>query len=590
MHTIIHEFDNIKLKKVSYKTPSFLLSNKKGNFFSLPLSHKPISRFQGLHICVPTKDSWEMHKIIENIYPKEVPLKLVNKLLCFERHYKNAFERFSMPDNNDALIYETKNLKEITLSLDMRPIYDFHHLGRNYSIKEYKDYLLITYTRENYKLYLAIAHNGIKYNELNDWTETAYISDKKRNSHPYKLYIYRALKLFLKSDSILSFSASFSKNEAIRNAKSGLKNLNKPKRNTKTKHKVNLNLQKETKAAYLNSINSLNHLTKQRNNKQGIFAGLPWFFQFWSRDEAISLKALMLTDQKQLAKKILLRQLSTLKKDGRIPNIFPNSKLSSADGIGWMVKRFSELNISKKSTEAKKIKRAINLLLKHHTKNGLTINSSQETWMDTKHTPRSGFRIEIQALRLSAYKFLFTLTNEKKYQKLESELKDKVKQKFWNHPILADGFNHKHDFTIRPNIFLAYYIYSALLTKEEWKICFSYALRKLWLNWGGIATINKHHPSFKDTYSGENPESYHNGDSWYFINNITAICLNRLDKKLYKKYINKILKSSTDDILYNGFIGHASELSSAKEFSSEASLCQAWSAATYIELIHELFF
>jgi len=107
---------------------------------------------------------------------------------------------------------------------------------------------------------------------------------------------------------------------------------------------------------------------------------------------------------------------------------------------------------------------------------------------------------------------------------------------------------------------------------------------------GGIATINKHHPSFKDTYSGENPESYHNGDSWYFINNITAICLNRLDKKLYKKYINKILKSSTDDILYNGFIGHASELSSAKEFSSEASLCQAWSAATYIELIHELFF
>jgi len=63
-----------------------------------------------------------------------------------------------------------------------------------------------------------------------------------------------------------------------------------------------------------------------------------------------------------------------------------------------------------------------------------------------------------------------------------------------------------------------------------------------------------------------------------------------LDKKLYKKYINKILKSSTDDILYNGFIGHASELSSAKEFSSEASLCQAWSAATYIELIHELFF
>ena len=60
--------------------------------------------------------------------------------------------------------------------------------------------------------------------------------------------------------------------------------------------------------------------------------------------------------------------------------------------------------------------------MKQHTKNGLTINSQQETWMDTKHTPRSGFRIEIQALRLSAYNFLFKLTNEKIYQVLKSKL------------------------------------------------------------------------------------------------------------------------------------------------------------------------
>ena len=215
---------------------------------------------------------------------------------------------------------------------------------------------------------------------------------------------------------------SSNKNEAIRNAKNGLKNLKKLKQKAKEKSKqiteyktkTKTKLKKEIKAAYTNSINSLNSLTKKIDNKWGIFAGLPWFFQFWSRDEAISLKAFMLMGQKSLAKKILLRQLSTLQKDGRIPNIFPSSKISSADGIGWMIKRFSELNISKKSSEYKKIKQAINLLLKQHTKNGLTINSQQETWMDTKHTPRSGFRIEIQALRLSVCNFLFKLTNEKK--------------------------------------------------------------------------------------------------------------------------------------------------------------------------------
>ena len=227
--------------------------------------------------------------------------------------------------------------------------------------------------------------------------------------------------------------------------------------------------------------------------------------------------------------------------------------------------------------------------LKNHTKEGFAFNNPQETWMDTKHTSRAGIRIEIQTLRLSAYDFLFNLTKEKKYQKLLLELKKKVKKNLWNHPILADGINHNHDFTIRPNIFIAYYLYPDLLTKEEWKICFDYSLKKLWMDWGGLSTINKNHRHFKDTYSGENPESYHNGDSWYFINNIAAICLNRLNKTIYKKYISKILKASTEDILYNGFIGHASELSSAKKLSSEASLCQAWSAATYIELVHELF-
>ena len=91
MNTIVHQFDNLNIKKSVYNIPSFILTNKKGSFFSLPLSHEPLSRFQGFYICTPTKDSWEMHKVIENIHPTNTPLKLVNKIWCFERHYKNAF-------------------------------------------------------------------------------------------------------------------------------------------------------------------------------------------------------------------------------------------------------------------------------------------------------------------------------------------------------------------------------------------------------------------------------------------------------------------------------------------------------------------
>ena len=92
---------------------------------------------------------------------------------------------------------------------------------------------------------------------------------------------------------------------------------------------------------------------------------------------------------------------------------------------------------------------------------------------------------------------------------------------------------------------------------------------------------------FRAKHTGD--DSYHNGDSWYFVNNIAAMVLARLDRGRYKKYIDKILKASTDEILWNGVIGHAAEISSACEQRSEGCLMQAWSAATYIELVDVLF-
>ena len=61
-----------------------------------------------------------------------------------------------------------------------------------------------------------------------------------------------------------------------------------------------------------------------------------------------------------------------------------------------------------------------------------------------------------------------------------------------------------------------------------------------------------------------------------------------LNKKKYKKYISKILNASISDNLWKGIIGHSSELSSAAEQKAEASLSQAWSAATLIELIEKV--
>jgi glycogen debranching enzyme len=181
---------------------------------------------------------------------------------------------------------------------------------------------------------------------------------------------------------------------------------------------------------------------------------------------------------------------------------------------------------------------------------------------------------------------------KKEYEEREQELKKNVRDHFFHGTILADGLLPDErewivDKTIRPNIFLAYYIYPELLEQEEWESVFDTALEHLWLEWGGLTTIEKGHKYFKDTYTGENDDSYHRGDSWFFVNNLAAIALHRCNAEKYEKYISKIGEASSFDLKWQGILGASSEVSSAKELRAEGTWQQAWSLGTLIELFHE---
>ena len=169
---------------------------------------------------------------------------------------------------------------------------------------------------------------------------------------------------------------------------------------------------------------------------------------------------------------------------------------------------------------------------------------------------------------------------------MAKHLKERIKSSFWDGNMLADGL---HDFTIRPNVFLAYYVYPELLSEDEWKICFENALKKLWLEWGGLTTIDKENPLFKPKHTGANNLSYHRGDSWYWVNNLAAVCMHRLDKDHFNAYVEMVLEASTREILWMGAVANHAEVSSAFRQESRGCLSQAWSLAMYIELVNELF-
>jgi glycogen debranching enzyme len=171
------------------------------------------------------------------------------------------------------------------------------------------------------------------------------------------------------------------------------------------------------------------------------------------------------------------------------------------------------------------------------------------------------------------------------YGTMEKLFAKEVKKNFFKKGNLLDRAG---DDTIRPNVFIAYYVYPELLNKYEWMLVFDKALRCLWLEWGGLSSIDKKHPWFQPNATGHTNHSYHRGDSWYWVNNLAAICMHSLNHKRYQHQIENIYHSSEHEMLNSGFIGHCAEISSASDRKSEGCMAQAWSAALFIELAEKL--
>ncbi|NQV09535.1 hypothetical protein HQ529_06835 [Candidatus Woesearchaeota archaeon] len=597
------------------ENPLFILTNKKQGFLFLSALYN-ISRFQGAYF----KNKSDMFKTIENIsLVGTTPKKIINKFYNIKRVSGSVVEKFFMNHSN-SILYNVDNFTgDVEVTLDCRKMYDFDDKGRIYNIKKEKDMLIIEYIKyaneslkkKKYTIYTVI--KGVKdYEVIDSWERKHYEYDEKRGSIPFELYVYKALKIKVDKSANLVFSFSDNKSDAVKKATHLYKNYPYLRKSQKTYvnnicHR-DFNIKGEyPRMAYSCASKSLNDLVQEIGKEEGIYAGLPWFYQFWSRDEFISLKALLLNKNYSGVKNIISRNLKNIQKDGRLANINnKKTKIGSADSVGWMFKRIQDsIRIMKKRKVLKdyfskkeisniktKLKNSIKDIGKNYMKNMLIHNNPKETWMDSDFDgdTREGYRIEIQALYLNMIKFMKELCEDKtsdytKYSIMEKEMTKRVKESFYDHHLL-DGIK---DYKVRPNIFLAYYIYPELLKKREWQKSFKYALKRLWLHWGGLSTIGKDSSLFSENSTGENSKSYHRGDSWFFMNNLAAVCMHKLNKRKYKRYITKILVASTNEILFSGVVGCSAEISSASSFKSEGCFSQAWSSATYIELINELF-
>lgn len=601
---IIHSINNHQIERDidDKKNVGFLLANGLGGYAAFNKTND--SRYNGWFVSLGEK----MFKIIDEIkfLSKANIIAVKNDFFKAERFYDKDFsESVFFPQECNSLIYELSKKRSIEVVLDVRESYDSRNFGKVYEIWEEDNLTIIKYAKyrnweedkgegKEYEIFIAIDANGGKIEKIGEWSQKHYDYDEKRASRPFDKYIYKALKINAKK---IVFSAAFDKEAAKLEVIFVSKNTNEfevyeKRRLGEFVDEVKIDdVDKIT--ACVAAKNSMSSLIVRNSKRNGIIAGFPWFFQFWTSDQAICLKSAAEID-KNSAKKILLRDINYINENGKTYDVL-NAKESgqytfNMDAAGWLFLRAAEMiknGFLNKEEIKNKIVSVIENLRKNYLKNGLIYSEAGETWMDTFYAGdlRDGARIEIQALTLSMYKIAFDFTMDEKYKVWELELRENVREKFWNGKMLADGLN---DWTIRPNIFIAYYVYPELLSSAEWRICFKEALAYLWLDWGGVATIDKTLPLFYAEHTGETSESYHRGDSWYWINNLAALAMHRVDNYIFKDYVDKILEASSRELLWQGIIGHMSELSSAKEQRSEGAWAQAWSAAMYLEAMEEI--
>lgn len=505
----------------------FLSTNNLGGY--LWYTAKPLSRYQGWFALL----QGEMIKIVDAVHGSGITMDI--------------------PPFSNTLVIENKVGGSVLITLDIRKSYDTPTWNRKYTIQEREGILWVRYSLES--LVLGIACDA-SCQRIDTWKEQQYPFDALRNSPPFSLWVYDVL-----STKATRIVMAVGKNEdEVREALQRARYYHVPPR---------LPIDDPYKEAQ-HSLLAL-RVYNQEKELQGLYGGLPWFFQFWSRDMAISAKALSFVSQKEAVYLLSKESLYTIYPAYREVN-GNASTLTSADGKMFVQLRMQELSIQ--------------AFWEEYEHNEFVPNGAKETWMDT--ISRAGIRIELQALKLALIK----------KTPFETSFATRVRQTFLSNGRLIDGIHQDGtpDVIKRPNVFLAAYIYPDLLSQEEWEKTFDEHLDSLWLSWGGLATLDKNDRSFHPKHTGEAdyegvehvPHSYHQGDSWFWINNIAAIAMHKINPNKYHPYIKKIFEASSNDILKKGIPGHASELSSASLLLPGGSPVQLWSAATFMELYREL--
>lgn len=425
---------------------------------------------------------------------------------------------------------------ELTIIFDIRALTASTDWGNNYTFlpSDHSYVLQFNQDQENWSLEAQINYEG-ELKLVNQWIEQNYTFDLGRQSPPFKRFVLAglkgritALKVFCSDKPIITPITAI---------------LTNPLQNFLLQRCLSL------------------------FNSQHFMAGLPWFPQVWFRDELISLWNLEGSFNHNAILTDYYNQLEDWWSINR-----PSGQ-TAADTLLWLL-FVSPLELTQQRLH--QLEPIFQAWLETYAKAELKLSHGQ-TWMDTLARERA---IEIDSLLLATLKKLKPLIHNQQLNDLATYFHRRIKT-----ALILDAYPAEE--LARPNIFLAYLIYPSLVNSKIWRQLFDQLIQRNFTSWGGFSSLSHDTPHYQPQHTGEKPQSYHQGDSWFWLNNLAALALHQFDHQTYADVIDKIVQASLKD-LFNYGLGWSSELSDSQNFQPAGSPIQLWSMATLLQLLKHI--
>ena len=362
-------------------------------------------------------------------------------------------------------------------------------------------------------------------------------------------------------------------------------------------------------------------ITEQQGN--GIYAGLPWFNEYWGRDMFISFPgACLVTGQFDVAKKILkdFVELQDTNPEsetyGRIPNRanLEGILYNTTDGTPRLV--IQALEVARYSGDTEflhelypAIKISIDAAIRNYTdEKGYLTHADADTWMDVKRngipgSPRGDRANDIQALwyaQLVAGSEIAAMMDDmgsaEEWSGLAVLIASNFERDFCNK---AESYIYDHlntdgspDLQFRPN-----QLYCLdLLSDDDFK---QKVTRRTWEElvypWG-VASLAQwdpqFHPQHENWHYYHKDDAYHNGTIWLWNN---GIAMQRMIEYGQVDVAWELFKNMNRQALHEGAVGSLSENADAHPREGQdwvnrsGTFLQAWSNAEHLRVWYQHF-